>query len=774
MNEDKELKIVGKSIPRLDGLEKVTGQAVYGFDLKMPGMLYVKVLRSPLPHARILNLDVSRAEKLPGVKAVITAKSQPMYLYGTDIKDTYFLAVDKVRYVGEPVAAVAALSQDIAEEALGLIQVDYEELPGLFDGGQAMQPAAPLIHEELAGYRHGPSIRVIPGSNVLNHFKLRHGDVEVGFKQADFILEHTFTSQKAQHCYMEPHAGIARVDPAGKITLWTTTQAPCRIRSEMAEAFNLPLNKVRLITTYCGGGFGGKTSAKVEMIAAALAMKTAGRPVKMTFTREEEFIASTTRHPAQVTVKTGVKKDGTLTAREVKVVWDTGAYSEKGEGVSRNAGIVAAGAYVIPHVKIDSYCVYTNKCNAGPYRGFGDPQVTWAVEQHTDIIAEKLAHDPLELRLKNCYQEGSLSDTGETLYSVSLRETLEEAGRAIGWGQPKSGRNRGRGIACAHKMTNTRTSSAAVVMMNEDGTVEVLSSAVDEGQGSKTALAQIVAEELQLPVESISFATPDTDITPFDFGSVSSRITFHMGNALRLACKEAKERLFELAAERLEASPNDIELIEGRVRIKGSPEKGLTLEQLFLPSEHHTIKRGYVLGRGSFTSDDEWWDVETAQSKKPTAYWMYCAHGAEVFVDDETGEVDILNLAAAHDVGKAINPSNCQAQIQGCLGFGISGALMEDMVYEGGKIVNPSFMDYLIPTSTDLPPFTLIILELPHKDGPYGAKGLADAGVCSTAAAIANAIYDAVGIRITDSPITSEKVLKALRDKKNRSAHNKQ
>lgn len=763
---EKKFYMVGQSVPRQDGLEKVTGQAIYGFDLKMPGMLYARALRSPYPHAKVLRVDTSAAERVAGVKAVITGQSLPMCRYGTDVKDTYFIAVDKVRYVGEPVAAVAAVTDEVAAQAVELIRVEYQELPALTDPLEAMKPEAVLIHEDINSYKHGPSIRVVKDSNILNHFKLRHGEVEVGFKEADLIFEDTFTTQKCQHAPLEPHAGIAQVDPYGKITIWTSTQAPCRLRSELTEAFNLPMNKVRLITTYCGGGFGAKTSCKTEMICAALAMKTKGRPVKMTFSREEEFIATTTRHPSHVTVKTGVKKDGALTAREVKVVWDTGAYSEKGEGVSRNAGIVAAGAYIIPHVKIDSYCVYTNKCNAGPYRGFGDPQLTWAIEQHMDKIAEKLNMEPLEFRLKNGYEEGSLSDTGETLYCVSLKETLKAAAENIGWGQPKAGKNMGRGIACSHKMTNTRTSSSAIIIMHEDGTVEVLSSAVDEGQGSRTALAQVVAEELNLPLAAITFATPDTDVTPFDFGSVSSRITFHMGNALLQACAEVKERLFDLAAQRLEAHPRDLELSGGRIYIKGSPARGLTFQELFLPGEHHTVKRGYILGRGSFTSEDEWWDIETAQSKKPTAYWMYCAHAAEVEVDQETGDIKILKISAAHDVGKAINPMICEAQIQGCLAFGVSGALLEEMVLDKGKVVNPSFMDYILPTSTDLPEFVPIILEYPHKDGPYGAKGLADAGVCPTAAAIGNAVYDAVGVRIHDSPITPEKVLRALKAKK--------
>lgn len=766
MSEKRTYELIGHSLPRVDGREKVTGQAIYGTDFKLPGTLTAKVLRSPYPHARILNIDTSRAEKLVGVKAVITGQSFNFRPFGAAIRDTYFIAVDKVRYVGEPVAAVAAISQDVAEEALGLIEADYQELTPVFDPEEGMKPGAPLVHERLGEYGQAVYNRAIPGTNICNHFKLRKGEVEKGFAESYQVFERLFTIHKLQHCPMEPHAALARVDPGGKVTVWSTTQVPHILRLELAEAFSLPLNMIRVIATSVGGGFGAKSGTKQEGICAALALKSGGRPVKLVFSREEEFVGTVTRHPCQIKVKTGVKKDGTLVSREMVAVWDTGAYSERGERVSRKAGFSAPGPYKIPHVKVDSYCVYTNKVSAGAFRGFGDSQMAWAVEQQMDIIAEELKIDPLEIRLKNAYEEGSVSATGEVLQSVGLKESLNKAAEAVGWGEKKSGKAFGRGLGCIHKNTAAGTSSSVIVMLNDDGTASVLTSAMEIGQGSKTVLTQIAAEELGLLPSAISVSTADTDLTPYDFGSVSSRITFHTGNALIQAAKEARERLFELAAQRLEANPADLELGQGEVYIKGSPDRRISLKQIFSPSSYHGARRGYVMGRGSFMPlDEEMLHPETGQSKKPTAFWMYAAQAAQVEVDTETGEVRILKIAAAHDLGKALNPLICQGQIEGSLAFGVGAALMEEMVLEGGKVLNPSFMDYLLPTALDVPAFVPILVETPHPQGPYGAKGFADAAVCAVEPAVANAIYDAVGVRMMGGPMTPEKVLRALKAK---------
>ena len=760
---------MGEDIPRVDGVEKVTGQAVYGVDLKMSGMLYGKVLRSPFPHARIRHIDVSKAARLAGVKATVSGGEFQEEPYGTDIKDSYFLAVDKVRYQGEPVVAVAATTEELAEEAVSLIEVEYEELEAVFDPALAMQPDAPLVHEKLASYHHGPSLNPVSGTNICNHFRLRHGDIQKGFEDADLVLENTYRFHKAQHCHLEPHAALAKAESSGKITIWTCTQAPYRQRAELAESLGMPFNKIRVIASRCGGGFGAKGSLKLEPLVALLSLKSNYRPVKMAMTRTEEFMASVARHPVLVEMKTAVKKDGRLTASQVRMVWDTGAYSEKGEVVSRNAGYSAGGPYQIPHVQVDSYCVYTNTLTCGAFRGFGMPQVTWALEQQIDVVAEELGIDPVQLRVINGVEEGSISATGEVLRSVGLKDTLKKAAQAIAWEEKPPRPNRGKGVASCHKNTATGTSSSAFVKIDEDGTVSVMTSACEIGQGSNTVLAQMAAQELGLPLEAITLVDPDTDITPFDFGTVSSRITFFTGNAVLLAIEEAKERLLELAAQKLEANPEDLSMAGGRVYVKGSPQRGLSLKEIFEPSRRHGLRRGYVLGRGSYTPpDDVLPDPETGQSPKPTAFWMYATHAAEVEVDPETGQINLTRITAAHDLGRAINPASCHGQIQGSLGFGIFAALEEELVTDQGKVINPSLLDYHLPTSLDLPEMVIDLVEVPHPDGPYGAKGLADAAVAPTAPAIANAIFDAIGTRIYDTPITAEKVFLALKAKRRR------
>lgn len=767
MEKRDSLKIVGQSLPRVDGFEKVTGQATYGTDVKLPGMLYAKILRSSHPHARLLNIDTSKAEKLAGVRAVVTGKSIPMELYGAVIKDTYFMAVEKVRYVGEPVAAVAAIDEDTAVEALSLIQADYEPLPAAFDPLEAMKPGAPLIHKRVQDYRCGPDVWPVPDSNICQHLKIRKGDVEQGFAQADLVLENDFYMHKVQHCPMEPHAAVARVDASGKVTVWTNTQCPSRTRAVLAEAFGFPLNRLRVIATYVGGGFGNKSFIKLEAPGIALALKTGGRPVRLVFTREEVISATVTRHPCHVKIKTGAKKDGTLTAREVTAVWDTGAYSEKGEWVARTAALAAAGPYHVPNVKIDSYCVYTNKVSSGPYRGFGDTQVTWAGEQQIEMIAEKLKIDPVEIRLKNGDEEGSISATGEVLRSVGFRATLTKVTEAMNWAKKKPGPNQGRGLACIHKGTNPGTSSGAIVVINEDGSAAVLTSAVEMGQGYKTMITQIAAEELGLPPEAINVSEADTDFTPYDFGSVSSRIVFHMGNAVIQAAREAKERLFELAADQLEANPADLETAQGKIFVRGNPDRALALSDLFGPHRHSGMRKGYVMGRGTYTSlNEEPLDRETGQSRKPTAFWMYATHGAEVEVDPETGEIKIQRMTAAHDLGKVINPAGADAQVHGSVAFGIGGTIYEEMVLEQGRVINPTLMDYVLASSLDMPQFVPLLVEVAHPDGPYGAKGLADAAICPTPAALGNAISNAAGVRIFDSPITPEKLFWAMRGKR--------
>ncbi|MDI6755427.1 MAG: xanthine dehydrogenase family protein molybdopterin-binding subunit [Thermodesulfobacteriota bacterium] len=768
--EENKMESIGRSPVRLDAKEKVAGRTIFTVDLKLTGMLHAKALRSPFPHARILQINAAKARALPGVSAIVTGQDYPGLL-GVSIQDQNFLARDKVRFVGDAVAAVAAADLDTAEEALSLIRVEYEPLPGLFDPVEAMKVRDVLIHENLAQYPLAPGIFPVAGTNICNYFKLRKGDVGRGFRESYIVLEDTYTSHMVQHAHLEPHASIAQVDPSGKILIWTNTQTPYFNRKALANGLGLPLNKVRVIVPPIGGGFGGKTYLKAEPICVALALKTKGRPVKLVYTREEEFQVAPVRHPTIIRCKTGMKRDGAWMAQETELIFDTGAYADAGPRVCRSAGLSAAGPYKVPNVHVDSYCVYTNNPIGGAFRGFGVPQITWAIESHLDVLAGKLGIDSIELRLKNSVEEGSISATGQALHSVGLKETIQQAAMKIGWGQ-NPGPNRGKGIACMHKSTVTPSSSAAFVKLNEDASVTLLCSAVEMGQGATTALAQIASEELGIPVEKIAVVCPDTDVTPYDMASVSSRSTFFVGNAVRRAAADAREQLLQIASEILEADPKDLMIEAGNVFIRGFPGKGLPIAELPLGEAFYVGAKGRgrgkpVLGRGAFSVEDATpLDRETGQGKNPSAFWLYAAQAAEVEVDRRSGRVKVLRIASAHDLGKSIHPVAIEGQIQGALVMGVGTALYEEMELEKGKVKNPNFAEYKIPSALDAPEMIPLIVEEPHANGPYGAKGLGEPALAPTAAAIANAIYAAVGVRIKDLPITPEKILEGLRKNK--------
>jgi CO/xanthine dehydrogenase Mo-binding subunit len=764
-----ELFVVGKSPVRVDAVEKVTGKIIYGTDIKFAGMLYGKVLRSPLPHARILHVDTTRALRLPGVRAVATGKDLEA-TYGLCVKDQPYYCFDKVRYVGDPVAGIAAVDEETAAEALDLIRVEYEELPAVFDPIEAMSPDAPLIHENIGEYWHGAAFFPVPGTNICNHFKLRKGDVETGFRDADCVSEDTFRTQMVQHCHMEPHASVVQVDASGRILIWSNTQHPYSCVRELSRSLDIPMHKIRVVVTGLGGGFGGKAALKLEPLCIVLAMKAKNnRPVKITQSREEEFYGATVvRHPSVVTVKTGVKKDGTLTARRIQLVYDTGAYAESGPTVTRNPGFSSNGPYFIPNMWVDSYCVYTNKTIGGAFRGLGIPQMMWAVDSQMDILAERIRMDPVEFRLKNALEVGSVTTTGQVLTtSVGIKDCIRKASEAIGWKHRKKVRGRGMGIGVMHKMTMTPASSSAFLKLNEDGTAEVQASTVDMGQGSNTVLAQIAAEELGLKMEDVRVVSPDTDVTPYDHGTSSSRSTFYMGNAVKAAAADARKQLLEIAADFLEANSEDLEVRQGIVSVKGSPERKISVRDI--PKGGSYLGKGRpVLGKGTFGVPDATpLDRETGQGVMPAIFWMYAAQAAEVEVDEETGRVKVLRIASAHDVGKAINPEAVEQQIEGALGTGIGATMMEEIRFDDrGRTMNPNFVDYKLPTSMDMPEMIPIMVETIHNRGPYGAKGMGEPALAPTAPAIANAIYDAVGVRIKELPITPERVLKALKEKR--------
>ena len=764
-----ELKVVGKPVTRVDVVEKVTGQAVYGYDLAVPNMVYGKTLFSPKAHAKIKRIHTEKAKKFPGVVAVVTGADAP-WTHGESIKDKPFLAQGKVRYIGEPVAAVAAEDEDTAQAAIKLIEVEYEDLPVYTDPEEACKPGSVLIHEDFASYRKADFIVGGQLPNVAEHFKLRTGDVAVGFKESDLVLEERYFVPIIQHSAMEPHSAHAQFDKeSGRLTIWVANDAPFRALHEITEALSMPKEQIRFINPLQGGGFGSKGGLKVEPIAVALAFHTNGRPVRVKFNREETFISTLTRHEAVVYCKSGVKKDGTLMAREMTIYWGAGAYAEKSPTVCIRGSLPAPGPYRIPHVKVDGYAVYTNKPVAGSYRGYGIPQGAWACEQQMDELAQRLGIDAVEMRMKNIFVEGDVAYWGERLQAVGLKETLVKATEAVEWGKKpepaKPGVKVGKGFACIQKPTRSPTTSAAGVIVNGKGDLTVLAGTVEIGQGCNTILSQVAAEELGVPLDKVHMHPLDTDVIPFDASTTSSRSTYHMGNAVRRAAIHAREQIAEAASPMLEAKAQDLDFADGKVFLKDQPQMALPLGEVV---RRRFGADGTVRGDGSYTYEiAKDLDLETGHSDHASAFYMYATQAAEVEVDEESGRVRLRRMSAAHDVGKAINPLNCAAQIEGGVAMGIGSALHEEMVVDDtGKVRNPSFLDYHLVTSLDVPKLIPIIVECPEPEGPYGAKGLGEPGLAPTPAAIGNAVADALGLRIYDLPLKPENVYWAIQKKK--------
>jgi carbon-monoxide dehydrogenase large subunit len=756
---------VGQSVRRVDARQKVCGQWVYGADHRVPGMLYGQALRAPYPHARVLDIDLTRARRVPGVRALVVGKDAP-YVHGSAIRDEPFLAMGIVRYAGEPVAAVAALSEEAATDALEQIRVEYEPLSGSFDPLEAMQPGAILVHPELASYDWEPIFTPRPGTNVANHARIRHGDVEQGFRECDEVFEDIFTTQRVQHVPLEPHATIAQVTVDGRVVIWANTQSPYNFQRELAQALGIPYGRVRIIGTGVGGGFGSKIYPRLEPVALALALHTDHRPVKITYTREEEFTACVTKHPAHLTLRTGVKHDGTLVARKITAIFDTGGYADTGPLVARNGAFSGTGPYRLRHAWVDSYAVYTHNPLGGAFRGYGVPQLTWAHESQMDMIAHRLGVDPVELRMRNLFDRGDRTCTGEILQqSVGAKETLRQALAAAA--APLRAARRphtvlGRGVATMHKLTYTPTTSTAVVKLNSDGSVTVLSSSVELGQGVHTALGQLVAQRLGISIEQVTFATPDTDYTPYDQSTSGSRTVFHMGNAILRALEDVVRQLCELAAPVLDAPVPMLEVRDGAVCVRGRDREARTFAEVI--RGRYGARGATIQGHGTFTPPGaQAPDPETGQSPKVSAFWMYATHVADVEVDPATGRARVLRVVAAHDVGSAINPAGVEAQIEGGVAQGLGATLHEEMLVRDGVVTNPSLVEYKIPTILDVPEVVPVIVEDPHEDGPYGAKGLGEPVLAPISPAVANALDHALGVRITDLPITPEKVLRALR-----------
>ncbi len=747
-------KVVGQAISRVDGPAKVTGAACYAADVNLPGMLWAKVLRSPLPHARILSVDASRARQLNGVHAVLTAADVPDILIGRMLRDVPLLARDRVRFIGEKVAVVAAENNDIAEEALQLIDVQYEELPAVFDPLEALRPGAPILHENLDTYERGSFAlwsrnfpKTVEGpTNHFSRWTVAKGNIEEGFSQADHILEHRFTLPMTHQAYLEPYACMVQVDGSGRMQIWVNNKQPHTLRKHLAEFFRVKQEQILIHVSFIGGDFGGKSSPMDVPLIYCVA-KATGRPVKMAMTYQEEFQASNPRHPAIITVRSGVKKDGTLVARQARVVFNSGAYAGFKPNGSISGGYGVGGCYRIPHVLLEVDNVYTNTVPRGHSRAPGSPQANFAVESHMDMIAKELGWNPLEFRLKNILKEGDSAPNGAHWREIRAEKTLLAAAKAIGWGKPKRGPNIGRGLALFHHPTGVGDSSATIEV-EADGTVTVYSPTFDHGTGIHTIVCQIVAEELTLPAERIRVVTVDTDRSTPDNGVGNSRTTHTAGQAALRTVQDLRERLLALAAEYLECSKERIRLEKGRFFTQGKAGRGIPMAEIAA----RAAKRGTpVSAYGTYKSD----------AREITSF---CTQGAEVEVDPESGHVKVRKFVSAIDSGTILNPVTYQGQVDGGFVTGLGYALMEEMPVEEGRVTTLNFGDYKIPSIKDLPSHVPLYYQEPSGPTPYQGKSVGETTNAPVAGAIANAVTDAVGVRVTSLPLTSEKVLRGIKE----------
>ena len=741
---------VGRSLPRLEAREKVTGRAEYTHLMQLPGMLQAKILRSTVAHGRIKSINTTDAKKIPGVFGVYTGDDIrtviPDPYYGPAFHDQPILAIGKVHFVGEPVAAVLAADPHIAEQATQRIIAEYEELPAIFDEVEAAENKV-LVHEELkpagtfADLKH---LKGRKGTNIALDFRLRRGDVDKGFASAAHVFEHTFRTQKVLHLALEPYASIADYREDG-VTIYSGAQSPSFVRTEIARLLSWPENRVRVKVPYLGGGYGGKLYIKMEALAVALSM-LARRPVKVALTMEEQFY-TITKHPSTFRIKSGIDKDDKIIARKCEVWWNGGAYADVGPRLTQKSGFTASGPYDIDNVSIDSYALYTNLTPAGALRGFGIPQLVWAYESHTDMIARALKRDPVDFRKQNLLHDGRPQATGTILKNAAIEKVLDRIAERLNWKKPfdrgQGVVRRGRGLAVALKAVISPTTSVAVVNIAADGSATLYCGTVDMGQGSDTAMAQMVGEVLDMPAESVRVVPRDTDVTPYDMGTLGSRSLFHMGHAVRLAAEEARDKIAALRRE------------------LGEPEgSNAPLGDLF--RKKYGMQAGNIVGTGIYKPDYIPPD-SSGLTTNATPFWMVAGSGVELEVDTETGHVRITRLINVADVGKPINPKIVETQLSGASLMQLGFSMFEKMHVDGGQITNASLADYKIPAIHDVPPvMENMTVDAVQDNGPFGAKGVGELATFGVSPAIANAIDDAIGVRLTELPMTAESVLRGL------------
>jgi len=754
------MSMIGESTPRVDGIEKVTGAAKFTGDLRFADLLEAKVLRSPLPHARIVSIDTSKAATLPGVVAILTREDLQDIdpYYGNCLRDRALVATDKVRFVGEPVAVVAAENALVAEAALALIDVEYDELGVVGDIDAARAEGAPLLHESQSGageFHDVAGVGATFGGNICHRERFIKGDPAPAFSGADEIVDETFTFPMICQYAMEPHSAVARVISDG-ITLWSSSAHPFLVRSELAHMFGYPHAQVEVIVPYVGGAYGSKSYFKIEPLAVAIARKTAGRPVRLVQSVSESML-TTRRHSARLRIKTGVKRDGTLIAREAEVWLDTGAYADNGPRVAKRVISRMLGPYKLDHCAVDITAFYTNTVPAGSMRSIGGPQSIWALESHMDTIAARLGIDPLEYRMRRLLKRGEVLKPGATAIDADLRQGTQAAVGSLDWHDRDRAPGNGVGVAIGVSDSEAMPVSVALIRLLSDGSVIVLAGTTEVGQGARTILSQIVAEELSIPVKRISTRGADTFATPFDRSTGASRSTTVMGSAVKAAAEDLRRQLIAAAAETFKTSTATVRLANGEACWGG---KKLPFGQVV--SEYFGMSGGELIGRGYMRPDG-------ALGKTFPLFWETGMGGAAIGVDLETGEVKINTYVTVADVGKAINPLQVEGQDEGAAMQGLGNTLFEAFIYDNAQPLNANLVDYRLPRFGDLPGrFESALIENGDGPGPYGAKGMGESGVVSLAPAVGNALFDATGLRLRDLPLTPERVWRALQSRQRR------
>lgn len=773
---------VGGETPRIDGVDKVTGTATFVHDMVVPRMLHAKMLTSPHASAKIKSINKDKALAIPGVRAIVTGQDIKTYnKLGLYMQDKDILAIDVVRYQGEPIAGVAADSIEAAIAGCKALEVDYEVLDAVLDVDQALKARAPQVHPELESYSWMEGVFFpSPGKNIAHHQKIRKGDMDQGFKSAHKVYEHEFNNPPVQHVPMETHTTIVTAKAGGDVDIITSAQSPFAVRQIFCHTFDMPMTKVRVRVPYVGGGFGGKAGIHLEPLTYLLSKAASGRPVKLTATREEEFNTLPSRQGLKSHIKTGVSKDGKITALEVTYLWDAGAYADYGVNIGRAAAYAGAGPYCIDNCKIDSKVVYTNKVFGTAYRGFGHLEVLWGIERNLDLIAKDLGIDPLDIRKKNLLKVGNTTITGELFTEGHGRpdECLRIVSEAIDY-KPQTqakptgvhqGKFRAKGVAMLHKAPAmpTYTSCAATIKFNGDASVTVQISGVDYGQGTYTAVSQIAADELGIPVEKVKVPwDTDTDYTPYDWQTVASRFAVMGGNATISAAHDAIKQIKETASQVLGAPVDLLEHGDSQVWVKGRREEtAIPYEKIVLGyvyPDGHAIG-GPIIGRGRYIASGLTnLNPETGQGR-PALNWTYGAHGVEIEVDTDTGMIDVLKIASAFDVGKVLNEQQCRTQVIGGVIQGLGSALSEKFVFDNGRMINASFVDYKLPSAKDMPKvMEQYFVETPHPQGPYGARGVAEHPMISVPSAIGNALAYATGVEMDQLPLDPERVYLSLK-----------